>query len=41
MEPATVVIDNGTVQKTKDIMPFGSLKKVTFGKYLHKIFSNE
>ncbi len=36
-----MVIDNGTVQKTKDIMPFGSLKKVTFGKYLHKIFSNE
>jgi len=36
-----MVIDNGTVQKTEDIMPFGSLKKVTFGKYLHKIFSNE
>jgi inner membrane protein len=36
-----MVIDNGTVQKTEDIMPFKSLKKVTFGKYLHKIFSNE
>lgn len=37
----TMVIDNNTVQKTFETFSKDLFKKVTFGKYIHKIISNE
>jgi inner membrane protein len=36
-----MVIDNNTVQKRVENLPFTNLNKVNFGSYFNKIFSNE